>query len=799
MKYILLIVSLFAFHLTNSQSCSHTFSGEIHDFHNGASIEGATIYIQELNKYAISDKNGKFRFKNLCEGSVTVTVAHIGCETISLEITIQEDLFKIINLEHHFEALNEVKIEGHSGIKKTKTSQETVIKAETLEKYSASNLGDALKEISGVSSINTGNSIVKPVINGLHSSRIITLSNNVVLQDQEWGIEHAPNVDINSAGNVSVIKGSGALAYGGYALGGVIVLNPRNPSKTDSLYGQTITSAQTNGRGTNISSTLTKTYESGWYVSGQASAKRYGDFKAANYYLTNTGLDSKSFSFNTGFNSFEKGFNAYYSFVNNNIGILASSHIGNIEDLVNAINSNEPTVEEDFSYGIDSPRQDVTHQIAKASFYKRFKGIGKLNLQYDYQNNKRFEFDKRVGDDKNKASIDLTLQTHTVSSNLKIDKHDNKAFEVGFNAEYQNNFANPDTGIRRLIPDYDKYSFGAFITSEWTLNDKTLFDAALRYDFVNIDSKKFYQTSRWEERGYDADFSDIIINDLGTQLLTNPNFKYNTISASTGLTHQFNANNSILVNYSLSNRIPNPSELFSDGLHHSAARIELGDLRIKQEQSNRFSASYAYQTEFLKLNLEGFYNSINDFIYIEPTGVEQTIRGSFPVWEYQQTNAMLTGLDLSLNLTLNEHVHFANTTSYTKGRDLTQRRDLIDIPALKTINTISYNNKAWKNFNAELKSEWVFKQNEYPNNNFETYVATTDSYVLVDISTPPPAYHLLHFSTDVTLPTSKNTNLNVGLNISNLFNTSYREYLNRLRYFADDLGRNIMIQLKFNY
>ena len=34
------------------------------------------------------------------------------------------------------------------------------------------------------------------------------------------------------------------------------------------------------------------------------------------------------------------------------------------------------------------------------------------------------------------------------------------------------------------------------------------------------------------------------------------------------------------------------------------------------------------------MHVEAFFNRINDFIYIEPTGVETflTIRGAFPVW-----------------------------------------------------------------------------------------------------------------------------------------------------------------------
>ena len=110
-------------------------------------------------------------------------------------------------------------------------------------------LGDAIKEIPGVSSINTGNTIVKPVINGLHSSRVLIMTNNVRLQDQEWGIEHAPNIDINSAGSVSLIKGANALEYGGDAIGGVIIVNPIRIFAKDSLFGKTIINGQSNSKG----------------------------------------------------------------------------------------------------------------------------------------------------------------------------------------------------------------------------------------------------------------------------------------------------------------------------------------------------------------------------------------------------------------------------------------------------------------------------------------------------------------------------------------------------------------------
>ena len=116
-----------------------------------------------------------------------------------------------------------------------------------------------------------------------------------------------------------------------------------------------------------------------------------------------------------------------------------------------------------------------------------------------------------------------------------------------------------------------------------------------------------YQTSRWIERGYNDDFSDIIIEDFGTQLLVKPSFDFHSVSLSTGLSYDLGKNRSILFNYGLSNRAPNASELFSDGLHHSAARIELGDLRILKEIT-KFKKAYIRKIlKFIFINGQATY------------------------------------------------------------------------------------------------------------------------------------------------------------------------------------------------
>jgi iron complex outermembrane receptor protein len=186
-------------------------------------------------------------------------------------------------------------------------------------------------------------------------------------------------------------------------------------------------------------------------------------------------------------------------------------------------------------------------------------------------------------------------------------------------------------------------------------------------------------------------------------------------------------------------------------------------------------------------------------MYLEPSRIEQTIRGAFPVWEYKQTNAQLFGVDVSANYQFTDKLGLSNSSAFIKGTDITKNRPLIDIPAFNTINTVTYTNDAWYNFSASLKSEWVFEQNEFPDFNFETFIASSNKNVLVDISTPPPAFHLLHFYSEMTFPITDKTSLNIGLSVNNLLDTNYRAYLNRLRFFADDLGRNMMLQLQLNY
>lgn len=798
MRTYALVVLLLAQLTTASQNCSLTLSGKVIDLHDGSLLSGATLVVSETETIVQTSLDGVYSIPNLCPNtSYSIKVLHSSCTPKTFSLKISGDSVRDFKLEHHLEELNEIILEGKAYENKTTTVLEKNLNQETLEQYSAGTLGDALNSLSGVSSLNKGNGIVKPIINGLHSSRIIMINNGVRMQDQEWGKEHAPNIDVNSVGRLTLVKSASALQYGGDAMGGIIIAEGPKVAIKDSLYGKTMLFGASNGRGGGITSQLTKSFENGIYGTAQGTFKRFGDVEAADYVMSNTGLYEKDMSLRIGLNRFNYGIEGYYSYFNTDIGILRSSHAHGAADQIRAIESDIPLTIREFTYDIGYPKQNVTHQLSRI---KAFKNLGDytLEIQYDYQLNRRFEYDIRVGNDRDKPALDLKLDTHTILIDLNGSFEDLN-FKSGIMGRFQTNFANPETGIRRLIPDYDKYDFGLYTVLDKKINDKFEIETGVRFDYSYMDVFKFYKNSIWEERGYDILFPDLVIEEFSNQVLVNPELEFKNLSATLGFNYKIDDNNTLFINHALSSRAPNPAELFSDGLHHSIARIEVGDLRFKSEVGNKTSLTYSHVGKTFNFSINPFVNNIRDFIVIEPVEIRETIRGNFQVWEYRQTDAQLLGVDIDASFSINEKINLNHQLSIVKGYDNTLNEPLINMPPVNTKNEISYQNKKLQNLKISLQSEYVFAQNEFPNNNFEVYLPITETYEEVDISSTPDAYHLLNLNASMDFKTSKKSSLSVGLGINNLLNTSYRNYLNLLRFYSDDMGRNFLLNLKLNY
>ena len=773
-----------------------TITGVISD-ENGLPLRDAHVHI--ANKTTYTDINGSYVLSSIPKGKQKLYISFIGYHAIEETIEISSDLTINRQLKLDVTKLDDITIQQLSN-SKSESSNEQVLKSATIEKFSNQTLGEALKEVSGVSILKTGSTIVKPVINGLHSNRVPIINNNVRLEDQQWGTEHAPNFDINAAGKITVIKGASALQYGGDAIGGIVIIEPE-VIKKDTLVGKTILNLASNGMGGSLSSSLQKGNRYGWSWNALGTFKYLGDRETPDYVLSNSGNREQNFSGGIRYAQEKYNFNAMYSFYNAQIGIIKASHIGNVNDLYNSINNQQPSVIEHFTYSIAAPKQEVQHHLAKVNYQRWLSENTSIDFQYAFQFNNRLEFDvRRSSANNDKAALDLQLATHTFLADYKTNIG-NWRLKSGLNLGYQNNFANPKTGVRPLIPSYEKLDAGLYGIAVYKFDNATSLESGIRYDFSTIEATKYYLKSRWTERGYDTEFSHFIVGEEGNQWLTKPTFDYHNITANIGFRKQFHHEMEWLVNVSLASRNPNPSELFSDGLHHSTGQVELGDLRLEKEQAYKFNTTFNKDWKSFQVQLNPFVNRISNFIYLQPTGFETTIRGAFPVWEFKQTEALLTGFDVNTKWEISNHFSHELGLAYVNGQNLSTDEYLIDMPPFVINNKIRYKKESWFNFVSELKSEMVFRQNQFPNYNFETNIVVNNELtpVLVDISSPPKGYHLLHFYSEMTFKINKKNSLTTSFSIQNIMNTTYRDYLNRQRFYADEMGRNVQIQLKFNY
>src|SRR5690606_7376274 len=69
--------------------------------------------------------------------------------------------------------------------------------------------------------------------------RVLILNNGLRQEGQQWGAEHAPELDPFVAQTITVVKGAEGVRYGSDAIGGVVLLEPA-PIPTDSALHATL-------------------------------------------------------------------------------------------------------------------------------------------------------------------------------------------------------------------------------------------------------------------------------------------------------------------------------------------------------------------------------------------------------------------------------------------------------------------------------------------------------------------------------------------------------------------------------
>ncbi|WP_343330076.1 TonB-dependent receptor [Polaribacter staleyi] len=751
----LLLVAVFSVNAQNS------VSGKITDMLNNP-LADVQINTPELHRGTTSKEDGTFILKNIPKRKIKINFSYLGYRTVSKIIDFSsENIVLNIQLKETAFKMDEVIISAPFN----KLQSENVMKIERLsakaiQKTGATTLAEGITNIAGVSQISTGASIGKPVIRGLSGNRVLVYTQGIRLENQQFGGEHGLGINDAGISSVEVIKGPASLLYGSDALGGVLYLNPEKfASDNDQeinfshrYFGNTL------GTNTSIGAKLSK---ENWKFLARGTYVNHSDYKIpTEERVTNTRFNERDFKTGVAYSKNSFTSEIRYNFNRSNLG-LPEEGIG----------------EQSTSKSLLEPYQVIDNHIL-SSHNHFFIGDSKLDLDLGYTFNDRQEFEEHHDHDEGEvdhdedehdedheeegeeAALRMKLKTFSYNAKYHFPKIGNVEILSGVQGLHQ---TNTNFGEELLIPNATINDFGVFTTANYSWNKNSL-QAGVRYDTRNIDTER-------HEISHEGDLHIFEAIDKS----------YNSFTTSLGFKTAITDNFTARINVASGFRAPNLAELSSNGVHHGTGRFEKGNNNLTNEKNTQFDLSLEYKTEHIELFANGFYNQLNDYIYISPTG---EIEDEAPVFEYLQEDAKLYGGEFGFHLHPHplDWLHLESSFETVIGeQDNGNYLPLIPANSWKNTLRTEFDVKKWlQQGYASLTLKSTFSQNNV--SQFETKT---------------PSYNLLNFGFggDITINDIK---FSANLSANNILDKKYIDHLSRLK--ADGIlnqGRNIVLGINF--
>jgi iron complex outermembrane receptor protein len=717
-------------------SAQNKIVGTISDKDNKP-LPSVNISIPEIHKETVSDSDGDYTLSNLPNGTFKIVYSFVGYATKTLSITISEkEIKQNIILDDNMIHMDEVIVSTAFN----KLQSQNVMKVEhaslkSLQQKGTATLIEGLATIPGVAQVSTGTSIGKPVIRGLSGNRVLVYSQGVRLENQQFGEEHGLGLNDSGVESVEVIKGPASLLYGSDALGGVLYFNPEkfaNPKEFKADFSERVFS---NTLGSNTSLGL-KTSTENWKFLVRGSYNTHADYEIPDRErATNTRYNETDFKTGIGYSNSSFSSVLRYNFNTLDLGIPE-----------NGIS------EQSTSHSPLFPKQAVDNHILSLHNNFYFKN-SKLDADLGYIFNDRSEFE-----DSNVASLHMKLRTFNYDLKYYLPKIGKLETIIGFQGMHQ---TNSNSGEELLIPDATTNDFGVFGTANYEFG-KNILQAGLRFDNRQVSSET--HGTLGQEGYFDA-----------------IDKSFDSFNASLGYKTNLAEDFTLRLNIASGFRAPNLAELTSNGVHEGSNRYEIGNANLENEQNLQTDLNLEYKGSHFELFVNGFYNHINNYIFISPNG--NVIDGN-NVYDYVQANAKLYGGEAGIHFHPHpvDWLHFTSSFETVIGKK-DDNSNLPLIPANKWNNNFrgEFNVKNWwKEGFATVTIESTFAQTN--NSAFET---KTKDYTLVNLGLGGK------------IMMSKST-FNFNLNANNVFDKTYVSHLSRLKSDGiPNIGTNIVFGINF--
>jgi iron complex outermembrane receptor protein len=711
----------------------------------GAAIVEARVAVVELGRVTRTDAEGRYRIPDLPTGSYTLSVSAIGFKPVlrrftageadqTIDVTLTESLIELPPLQ--------VTSTPNATDPLTSPQPTAVLDAEQLHAAQAPSLGETLAQVAGVHSLSTGPGIGKPVIRGLTSNRVLVLEEGQRTETQQWGDEHGPNLETAMADRIEVIRGPASVLYGSDALGGVVNVLPRplpsaEPGRTH-VGGEAVATYRSNTREPD-GALLVEGARGALGFRATVSGRAGGDIRTPAFRLRNSGNRAAGGSLALGTRGDWGG---------------VSATVSRREERVE-LTGEDPAQSAFQRVGTTRLRLDADLPV----------GASRLDLTLGHERNRRREFEAR---DETEPALTLLSKTSTLDARLHHQPVGRLRGIAGVSA-LRSVF--DKGGEETLIPSHDVRGVGAYAFEQLSAGRFDLSFGA-RYDYRRLALR------------------DTVIPGV------DPARDWHSVTGNLGVLYRLAEPLALVFNVGRGFRAPSGFDLFANGVHEGTVAFERGDPGLRTEKSLNTDLALRLQTTRAAVELTGFVNWVDDFIYTVPTG--QTDPGSgFQVYDVTQGNARLAGMELAGQYHPTRWLHLQGTADWVRGTNTSTGHPLPAMPPLRITWNLRLETAGGALLGGLLDEPYLLVSGESHarQGRLDPAEASFFASAFGGQGYRSEGYTLLHAGGGFSLGPAPRA-LHVDLVVRNLFDTAHANFLSRLKTVARNpgMGRSLVLR-----
>jgi len=719
----------------------------------GHPVAGATVTLVEARQAVTTKNDGSFSFPSVPLGTYTLVARRIGYAPAARQITIDGTLPEVtLTLGDTPFRVEPVNVTATRSATETYLSPLSVstLSGDRVHREAGISLAGSVSMLPGVRDVSTGLQIGKPMVRGLYGPRVLVTHDGSRLEDYSWSEEDGPSIDARLAERVEVVRGPASLLYGSDALSGVVNVVPAETPFSGDGSSFTHAGIEAYGASNNIELGSAAKLEGargnlGWRLSGTG--------RFAGSYGTPSGEVE-----HTGFLSANVDAAGTYR-ANNHALTLRVSHYGGEFKLLEANGPAAPPPPGAKEEGPERKLLDDRIQLSGSHLFEDFRLEGKAQ----FQRHSLIE----VGDEcvpppgqttctppppgKEATTFDLLLNTATADVLGHVATGAHGTATVGVSGMWQ---GNDSRGPIFLVPSATTTSSAIYGLEELELGRRV----------------RLLGGGRIEGRSVSADANAQL--GMGDRTQTwSAGIGHGGIVVSPITPLAFAAN------IGMGWRAPTLFDLYSNGPHLAEARYEIGDPSLEMEKSVNVDVSARWNGSRLRAEITGFRNSVDNFIYVQPT--TQTING-LQVFRHVAADAQLRGAEGMIEANVAEPLTLRVQHDFVRGEKVLDKSPLPLMPAPRTI------------AGAELRSSHLaFAKRgmigiEVVNVQKQTHLDPDDF--------PTEGYTLINLDSEIERRVA-GRDYRVDFDVRNLGNVEYRDFLSRYKQFAANPGINFVLRV----